>query len=237
MRKRLEGFLIRRGPLVLMCLVVASILASPFADRYPHIGAALALALVFSVLLGARLAANRKIVTRGVLPLTGAWILARLMEGFSNGQYVYNMLAHVLGLVLSCAILWAIFDHFDRAEVTSGVIAEAFISYLVIATAFAQLFWLLNEVIADSFNEKLSQAHSTEFQYFSMITLSGVGYGGMLPVNPFVRLVAAFESMIGIFYVAIVVARLVSAYRPLGIRVNSETPENHPLRPPISPIS
>ena len=50
--------------------------------------------------------------------------------------------------------------------------------------------------------------------YFSMITLSSVGYGGIVPVNPYLRITAALESMIGIFYVAVVVARLVSAYRP-----------------------
>jgi hypothetical protein len=45
-----------------------------------------------------------------------------------------------------------------------------------------------------------------------MITLTSVGYGRIVPVNPYVRLVAAFESMIGIFFVAVVVARLVSSY-------------------------
>jgi voltage-gated potassium channel len=47
-----------------------------------------------------------------------------------------------------------------------------------------------------------------------MITLSSVGYGGILPLNPYVRLIAALESLIGIFYIAVVVARLVSSYRP-----------------------
>ena len=47
-----------------------------------------------------------------------------------------------------------------------------------------------------------------------MITLSSVGYGGIVPVNPYVRFVAALESMTGIFYVAVVVARFVSSYRP-----------------------
>jgi hypothetical protein len=35
--------------------------------------------------------------------------------------------------------------------------------------------------------------------YFSVITLSGVSYGGIIPVNPYVRLIAALENMIGIF--------------------------------------
>lgn len=87
------------------------------------------------------------------------------------------------------------------------------VSYLIIAIGFSQLYWILNELVTDSFNQKLPPRQSSTFLYFSMVTLTSVGYGGIVPVNPFVRLIAAFESMTGIFYVAIVVARLVSAYR------------------------
>jgi hypothetical protein len=47
-----------------------------------------------------------------------------------------------------------------------------------------------------------------------MVTLTGVGYGGIVPANPYVRMVAALESMCGISFVAVVVARLVSSYNP-----------------------
>jgi hypothetical protein len=204
-----------------MWLVIAETLASPLADHYPHIGAAMALIIVLGVLLGARLAVSKIIVIRVVLPLSGLWILARLAEGFSNGQSIYNLVSHSVGLMLSCAILWALFDRLNTSQVTSSVIAEAFISYLVIAIAFSQLYWILNELVVDSFNQKVTATQSAEFLYFSMITLTSVGYGGIIPVNPFVRLVAALESMTGIFYVAIVVARLVSAYRPLQVRADT----------------
>ena len=35
-----------------------------------------------------------------------------------------------------------------------------------------------------------------------------------MPLNPYVRIIAALESMSGVFFVAVVVARLVSSYRP-----------------------
>jgi hypothetical protein len=221
MRKQLDTFLLRRGSLVLMGLLIAETLASPVADRYPHIGAAMALIIVLGVLLGARLSANKKIVIRVVLPLSGLWILARLAEGLSDGEHIYNLVSHCVGLTLSCAILWALFDRLHTSQVTSSVIAEAFISYLIIAIAFSQLYWILNELVVNSFNQKVTATQGAEFLYFSMITLTSVGYGGIVPVNPFVRLIAALESMTGIFYVAIVVARLVSAYRPLQERADT----------------
>jgi hypothetical protein len=33
-----------------------------------------------------------------------------------------------------------------------------------------------------------------------MVTISGVGYGFIAPVNPYVRMVATFESVTGLFY-------------------------------------
>ncbi len=181
----------------------------------------MALIVVLGVLLGARLSVSKKIVIRVVLPLSGLWILARLAEGFSNGEHIYNLISHSVGLTLSCAILWALFDRLHTSQVTSSVIAEAIISYLIIAIAFSQLYWILNELLIDSFNQKVTATQSAEYLYFSMITLTSIGYGGIIPVNPFVRIIASFESMSGIFYVAIVVARLVSAYRPLAERANT----------------
>jgi hypothetical protein len=221
MKKDLDAFMLRRGSLVLMWLLLAVTLAAPLADSYPHIGAAMALITLGSVVAGARLSANKKIIVRVVFPVSGLWILARLLEGFGDRPGVYNFLAHVFGLVLSMAILWAIFDLLDTSEVTTSVIAEAFITYLILAIAFSQLFWLLNELFPDAFNEKLPPTQNADFLYFSMITISGVGYGGISPVNPFVRLIAALESMIGIFYIAVVVARLVSSYRPSTNRPDS----------------
>ena len=115
---------------------------------------------------------------------------------------------------LSCSILWAIFDDFhSRLRDPRSAIAEAFISYLLIAAAFSQLYWILNRFIDHAFNQIILPSQSGTLLYFSMVTLTSVGYGGIVPVNPYV-LVAALESMSGIFFVAIVVARLVSSYRP-----------------------
>ncbi len=221
MPKQLDTFLLRHGSLILMWLIIAETLASPLADRSPHIGAAMALIIALGILLGARISANRKLMLRVVLPLSSLWMVARLLEGLGYRPQLFNFLSHTFGLAFSLAVLWAIFDRLHPSEVTSSVIAESFISYLIIAIAFSQLYWLLNELVVDSFNQKVTPKQSAEFLYFSMITLTSIGYGGIIPVNPFVRIIAALESMTGIFYVAVVVARLVSAYRPLHERADT----------------
>ncbi|HCL83429.1 MAG TPA: hypothetical protein DIC22_05605, partial [Chitinophagaceae bacterium] len=50
----------------------------------------------------------------------------------------------------------------------------------------------------------------TEFMYFSLTTLTTVGYGDITPVNEYARSLANLESLTGQLYPAILIARLVS---------------------------
>ena len=52
-----------------------------------------------------------------------------------------------------------------------------------------------------------------ELVYYSFVTLTTLGYGEITPVAPQVRSLAAIEAIMGVFYLAILVARLVTAYR------------------------
>ncbi len=199
---------------LLMCLLVAEMIASPVADYHPRVGALLAALIGLSLLAAASYMANRKIVKVVVLPIAAVWLVARLLEAFGNRQHADARLAPAAGLALSCAILWALFQRVRSVSETTGTtIAEAFMAYLIMGTAFAQLYWILNQVVEKPFNQFIPSYEVSTFLYFSLITLTSVGYGGILPINPYVRMVAAFESVAGIFYIAVVVARLVSSFR------------------------
>jgi Na+/H+-dicarboxylate symporter len=84
----------------------------------------------------------------------------------------------------------------------------------VIATAYSQVYWILNRFVDRAFNQAIPTTQNGTLLYFSMVTLTSVGYGGIVPIDPYVRMIAALESMSGIFFVAVVVARLVSSYGP-----------------------
>jgi Ion channel len=212
-----RSFFSRHGVKVLMWALVGETLASPLADSHPRIGVLFGVVALLMVLAGLGQMANRLIVRWIVLPLAALWTIARIAEGFGNRSEAYSNLSPIVGLVFSCSILWAIFDHFRHDSPNPrGAITEAFISYLVIATAYSELYWILNRFVDHAFNQTIPYKQSATFLYFSMVTLTSVGYGGIVPLNPYVRNVAALESMSGIFFVAVVVARLVSSYRPNG---------------------
>jgi len=193
---------------------LCTVLASPLGDANPLIGEILALLTLAILLAGASYMASRKIVYTIVFPITALWLVTRTIEAFGYRHAAYAHLSPAIGLVLSIAVLAAILRRLSAPPlVTTGVIAEAFIGYLTLATAFGQVYWMLNHFLGNAFNQPIPETHLSTLLYFSMITLTSVGYGGIAPINSYLRLVAALESMLGIFYVAVVVARLASSYR------------------------
>jgi uncharacterized membrane protein len=51
-----------------------------------------------------------------------------------------------------------------------------------------------------------------EFGYFSFVTIATLGYGDIVPRLPVSRILSILEAAVGQFYMAVVVAWLVSAH-------------------------
>ena len=214
-----------RAELISVAFVV-QILASPLADRDPHAGAVLALILLATLAIGTSYQVNRKVAYLALTPFCLLWLVARMLEAFAGPGHIYSHLAPAAGLGFSCAALFIIFHRFFSVHmVTRAMLAEAFVCYLIIAIAFSQLYLLLSRVVDQPFNQQIPATQSSTFLYFSMDTLSGVGTGVIAPINPYIRLITGIENMIGIFYLAVVVSRLVSSYRPRNRRQRHQTGE------------
>lgn len=60
--------------------------------------------------------------------------------------------------------------------------------------------------------------------YFSFTTLCTVGYGDITPVSRGAKMMAVLEAITGLFYVAVLISRLVS--------IHSANPQVRPALPP-----
>jgi Ion channel len=212
---RIVVWMKRYRPELIAVAFVVQILASPLADRDPHVGAVLALLLLATFIVGTSYHVNRKVAYLALAPFCLVWLVARMLEAFAGPGHIYSHLAPAAGLGFSCAALCIIFHRFFSVNmVTRAMLAEAFVCYLIIAIAFSQLYLLLSRIADHPFNQEIPATQSSTFLYFSMDTLSGVGTGVIAPINAYIRLITGIENMIGIFYLAVVVSRLVSSYRP-----------------------
>lgn len=88
--------------------------------------------------------------------------------------------------------------------------------YLILAMFYYAIFNLIEEIHPGSFMEIAPtpvRASRHSLLYFSLASLTTAGYGDVIAVSRPARMIAALESVTGVFYVAITVARLVSAYQ------------------------
>jgi hypothetical protein len=90
--------------------------------------------------------------------------------------------------------------------------------YLLLGMLWFALYNAIDAVSPDAIlNKGLTQAErQSELLYFSLVTLSTIGYGDVVPVQSEVRMLAALEGITGVLYVAITVALLVGAYKQRG---------------------
>ena len=103
-------------------------------------------------------------------------------------------------------------------EVTGDVIAGALSVYLLLGEAWSLVYQSLATVDPSAFTAGSAIASAggldrMDFVYYSFITLATVGYGDITPVAPVAQSFAYAEAVTGVLYVAVLVARLVSAYR------------------------
>jgi hypothetical protein len=106
-------------------------------------------------------------------------------------------------------------------RVTNDTISGAVCGYLLLGIIFAFLYAVIGLLYPGSFVEagdllkpelgKFYYQHQVNsLIYYSFVTLATLGYGDIAPASPPARALAMFEAIAGQFYVAILIARLVS---------------------------
>lgn len=213
-------------------LLVAIIAA--FAVR-PLVGDTGASYLVFSVALVLLLVValyninvDELVGERGVL-LTQArhrrllgWILAVA----AGAERIADNFVHSPTLTMAGTVAWLLFVVFvtvsqlrsvlRQREVSGETICMAVSVYLLMGFSWALLYAIIFQRHPEAFSGISTGNHPVEFQhlfpifgYFSLTTLSTIGFGDITPVTLQARYAAVAEGITGQFYLAILVARLV----------------------------
>ena len=205
----------------LIALVVVLIgipFVEPF-DQNKHIEAFLmTLVLVSGVLaVGGR----RRTLILGVIlvlpALAGKWLNHYWPEQAAV-EFFY-----VTGLLFLIFLIWEFLRFILRApRVDSEVICAGMAIYLLLGLLWMFLYLLVARTAPDAFTFTTGPAtdqslHGANAFYFSLITLSTVGYGDIVPVSHVARMLAAMEAITGTLYVAVLISRLVALYSSAGL--------------------
>jgi len=188
---------------------------SPFIEEMPN--GKLLEALLLTVVLGTAVVAiggRRRTLIQAII-LVSPVVIARWLHHFNqrDGTFSFHIAAFLVFL------LFVIF-HFLRfilrsPRVNSEVLCAAVATYLLLGLLWGCAYVLVARLVPGAFSGVAASSqplHGFDAIYFSLITLSTVGYGDIAPVAGVARMLAMMEAVTGTMYMAVLVARLVSVY-------------------------
>lgn len=100
-------------------------------------------------------------------------------------------------------------------RVDTNVLCAGVSGFLMLGLAWAPLYLLISRLNPAAFNLPAAQGATLDgFNafYFSFVSLCTVGYGDITPVSRGAKMVAVLEAITGLFYMAMLISRLVSVY-------------------------
>lgn len=143
------------------------------------------------------------------------WLVAAVLYALDPSNFWKIQITYAILLVFHINIIFTLMRYIFTAEkVTADVIYAACAVYFLLSFFFVPIYGMLETAMPGSYvdNTLGGSVQWQQFVYFSLITLSTAGYGDILPANMWARMLAGIEVTIGVLYVAILVARLVSLY-------------------------
>lgn len=132
----------------------------------------------------------------------------------------------VLGVALISAPMVILRRIASHESVTATTMWGAVSAYLSFGVAFSFIYASVHGLAPEAF-ENVIDGGMGEFNYFSFVTLTTLGYGDIIPVADSTRALAVLQTVLGQVFLVVVVARVVSLLgtgRRLGRRRN-EPPE------------
>ncbi|MDF2231552.1 potassium channel family protein [Albimonas sp. CAU 1670] len=209
---------------------------APAAERWRYrflLGLAVALLLLQPVLQGGALGeaalaallaatvAATGLVTRSASvarPLKLAtpllWLALHLLAKLTGAPLVGG-LAFAASLWLVAQTVWLTVEALVRERKADGdALAGAIFGYFMLALTWSHLYAAALLLDPGAISVPGDAPLGSDLVYFSLVTVTTLGYGDVLPVSPLARILAATEAVIGALYIAVLIGRIVSDLKP-----------------------
>jgi len=138
-------------------------------------------------------------------------------------------LEHITMVAFLALVVRVLLDHvMSQREVSKDIIRAGLVVYLLVGLMFADVYALFElvwpgsfdmgeEVVAAASAHRYARVYATRFIYYSLVTLTTLGFGDITPVSTLARSFSAVEAVIGPVFLAVFIGQLV------GVRVARAT--------------
>jgi hypothetical protein len=122
-----------------------------------------------------------------------------------------RMIIDVIMVFYFISLAWILLVRvFTTGRIDRYRVQGAIVAYLLVALCFAIIYHFIYLVDGPGSIKGLLSYTRREFVYFSLSTLTTIGYGDVTPVSEMARSLANLEALTGQLYPAVLIARLVS---------------------------
>ncbi|MEP5323550.1 ion channel, partial [Marinobacter alexandrii] len=186
------------------------LLGGPFIHQYGGWSNSLLLELIFgtaSLLFLLSFAKDLRVFVLGLIPASLTVVFSILAVVFDKDVFRYSMQISAFAFCLF-AIRYSALEVFLSGAVDLNKIIGSICIYLLLVVAWAIVYDFLELVTPGSFaglSETTDLSRFDEFSYFSLVTITTLGYGDITPENSVAGITAGLQATAGVFYSAVLV--------------------------------
>jgi hypothetical protein len=206
-----------RRALILLVSLLLFILVSPFATE-DRTGEIIFLFVLYWTFAAATIELSPKKSLRVPSLILAVGSLSTTLFALYHPGRIRTVTALAIMALFFGYVSTVLFIHLGRpGKITSGRLYISVSLYLLLGIFYFAVFNLLDTLHPGSFVyagiSADNQIRRYSHLYFSLATLTTLGYGDIVPATPFARILSVLEAVTGVLYIAITVARLVAAYQ------------------------
>jgi voltage-gated potassium channel len=145
--------------------------------------------------------------------IVGAWVVIAFVAIITPTPWLEKTQV-VIALIMSLLMMWSVFAAlFREASADIDGLAGAIFGYFLLAVVWAQVYKAVEMGSPGSFAMPEAADPTAQLVYFSLVTITTLGYGDILPVSPLARMLAGVEAAVGVLYIAILIGRIVGVFK------------------------
>jgi len=206
---------------ILLSALLLALALGPFVLAHPLVNLLLKVAVGFSFAASLFAVWGRRVPFVLGVALMATYAVLALGSLLTDSQAALDT-AIVTRLVFYAVVIGGVLRDIVRAQrVTIQTVLGACSVYLMLALSWAMAYALLEHRFPGSFHLAVEEPASwtdrfgpmdvnAKLIYYSLITITTVGYGDVTPLSSGARMLAAVEGLVGQLFVAVILARFVA---------------------------
>jgi hypothetical protein len=156
---------------------------------------------------------------RNQFAVTAVVIMTLMWVSSPKNLPLINMISNLLGIVFFVFIVVSFIITISKSKkVTARVILESINGYLLLGILFTIIITVIMALNPMAFSFPEGSLHEENlnnfgnYMYYTLVSMSTLGYGDVLPVAPYAKSIATFMSVAGQLYIAVIIAMLVGKF-------------------------